>query len=352
MVKHRFDISNGNLRRVAWVDRKSGVDLLRFGSVDDFQLLVDGHVLPSSEPGWQIEPPECEQLTHGELQLRLELTRDDLRVVRYYLLHPHLSLVRGWLEITKLGAGEVLLADPPLASFTMAGTPLDLKWMSGAEAFGDSWRLRTERLGSDARTFDSYDPPPKPANAALPGDGIDARITLNGKPIWPELNWSHSAHSTDVQRHELTCDVQAGDQLAFVVARNGHMNCDTTEWDPVITYADGERFQASAGFSTQQGEGGWSYVYFGDDGTEQNLSFANAPGRYGKRWRLKLDVIEPFISETELHPDPRGSVARRFTAPRDGQISIQRHGSKHRQRSCAPVADSAWAAWRTHLGSA
>ena len=192
-VAHRFKISAGALTRVAWVDRKSGDDLLQNRSCEDFRLQVDGKSVSSSEPGWRIETPACEKLTHGELRLRLQLTRDDLRVVRYYVAYPRLSLIRGWLEITMLGKGPLVLNDPPLAAFSTVGAPVDLKWMSGAELLGDSWRLRTERLGPDARKFDSYDPPPTLADVKLPGDGVDVRIVHNGQPIWPAEGWAHSA---------------------------------------------------------------------------------------------------------------------------------------------------------------
>jgi hypothetical protein len=322
-VEHQFTITNGTLVRVAWVDRKNGAtNLLRNHPIEDFRLQIHGGVLSSADPGWRIATPVCEKLAHGELRLRLELTRDDLRVIRSYIVYPHISLVRGWLEITALGPAPTILADPPLASLAMAGASLDLKWMSGAELTGDSWKLRTERLGADARRFDSYDPPPGMAHVQLPGDGTDARILLNDKPIWPAAGWAHSAHSSDVVRHELTADVRAGDQLKFVLSRGQQMSCDTTQWDPVIAYADGQRFQASEGFSTEQGKNGWSYLYLRDDGTEATLSYADVPGRYGKRWRLKLDVIEPFVAETEMHPDPQGCAVRVFTAPRDGQVSI------------------------------
>jgi len=321
-VRHRLDLTGEALRRVAWLDRKTGVDLLQGGSVEDFAVTVNGERLSSATPGWRIGEPVCETLRHGELRVRLPLSRDGLAVTRTYVVHPGLSLVRGWLEITNAGAAEVTLADPPIQSLVHRGPALELRWMSGAELFGDSWRMRTEPLGPKARVFDSYDAPPGAAEAKLPGDGIEARILLNGQPVWPTEGWAVSAHSNDVQTHNVTVELKTGDRLMFVLGRRGDMTCDTTEWDPVVAYQGGPTFRASEGFGTQQGRNGWSYGYLGDDGAFRDLTYADVPGRYGQRWRLDVKVIEPFVSATEMHPDPRGCAVRVFTAPQAGAATV------------------------------
>jgi hypothetical protein len=95
----------------------------------------------------------------------------------------------------------------------------------------------------------------------LDGDGIRASIRHNDRELWRvELD------GTDNQGVEpkLTLDVKQGDTLRFVVDRRGTIFCDTTGWDPVVTYADGERFLASAGFAAkEQGAGGWFYEMLG-----------------------------------------------------------------------------------------
>ena len=54
--------------------------------------------------------------------------------------------------------------------------------------------------------------------------------------------------------------MRRGDLIRFIVDKRGDIPCDTTHWDPVIAYADGVKYQASAGFSTKrQGDNGWSY---------------------------------------------------------------------------------------------
>lgn len=319
-VLQRFSLEGGALRRTAWIDRQNGTDLLAGRPVEDFRLTVNGQPVSSADPGWQIAEPVAQRLAHGELRVDLRLEREGVQVTRFYVLHPGLSLVRSWLEIRNAGPAEVELADPPIASFAFRKTQAELLWMSGAECFGDSWKMRSEAIPAEGRHFDSYDPP---QGAALPGDGVDARILLNDQPLWPAEGWAYSAHALDVQAHDVSTAVRAGDRLLFVLGRHGHMGWDTTEWDPVITYEDGEAFRASAGFSDQQGAGGWSYGYLGDEGPYQELVYDPAPGRYGQRWRLKLGVIEPFVSATEMHPDPQGHAVRVFTAPRAGRVSIR-----------------------------
>ena len=333
-VRLRLDTSGGRLRRAAWVNRSTGTDLLAGEPVEDFALTLDGERVSSASPGWEIGEPGCERLAHEELHLSLPLARDGVRVTRHYVVHHGLSLVRGWLEVANAGTAPVTLADPPIVSLPHPAEEADLKWMSGAELFGDSWRMRTEPLAAEPRVFDSYDAPPSAASAPLQGDGTDARITVNGEQLWPEVGWAHSGHAGEVQSHEVTAEVEPGDRVAFVLGRAGNMTCDTTEWDPVIAYEDGEAFRASEGFSTEQAVGGWSYEYLGDDGEARELTYADVPGRYGQRWRLDVNVLEPFVSATEMHPDPRGCAVRVFTAPRAGRVTIS--GSLRNTGNAAP----------------
>ena len=58
--------------------------------------------------------------------------------------------------------------------------------------------------------------------------------------------------------------MKQGDVVRFIVHKRGTIFCDTTGWDPIIVYADGQRFQASASFAAKtQGEGGWFYEMLG-----------------------------------------------------------------------------------------
>lgn len=89
------------------------------------------------------------------------------------------------------------------------------------------------------------------------GDGIRARIRHNEREVWMA-----EVAGTDAKGVEpkVTIDVKMGDSLRFIVDKRGDIGCDTTGWDPVITYPDGRQFQASTSFSAKrQGDGGWFY---------------------------------------------------------------------------------------------
>jgi cytochrome c553 len=95
----------------------------------------------------------------------------------------------------------------------------------------------------------------------LDGDGIRASIHHNGREVWQTELEGKDGHGAEP---ELTLDVKKSDALRFVVHKRGTIFCDTTGWDPVVTYADGQRFQASAGFAAKkQGDGGWFYEMLG-----------------------------------------------------------------------------------------
>ena len=87
------------------------------------------------------------------------------------------------------------------------------------------------------------------------GDGVHASIRHNSHTVW-----ECDLDATDAQGADpaLTLNVHAGDRLRFVLHRRGAIACDTTHWDPVITYADGAVFRASEGFADSPRDG-WSY---------------------------------------------------------------------------------------------
>src|SRR5512137_625886 len=75
----------------------------------------------------------------------------------------------------------------------------------------------------------------------LSGDGIRAMIRHNDSEIWKaEIEGKDDKGVVP----KLTLDVKKGDALRFIVHKRGNYGCDTTGWDPIVTYADGERFQA------------------------------------------------------------------------------------------------------------
>ena len=89
------------------------------------------------------------------------------------------------------------------------------------------------------------------------GDGVKVSIRHNEKTVWEHSLAGDDGKGVDPN---LKLEVRAGDAVRFVVEKGGQIFCDTTHWDPVITYAGGRQFQASKGFSERrQGENGWSY---------------------------------------------------------------------------------------------
>ncbi len=93
--------------------------------------------------------------------------------------------------------------------------------------------------------------------AHLDGDGIRAWIVHRGRKVWHAELSGKDSKGVDPN---LTLDGRRGDAIRFVVHKLGRIFCDTTYWDPVVTYADGQRFQASTAFSAKkQGADGWFY---------------------------------------------------------------------------------------------
>ncbi|MDR3111003.1 MAG: hypothetical protein LBU65_15140 [Planctomycetaceae bacterium] len=90
----------------------------------------------------------------------------------------------------------------------------------------------------------------------LDGDGIIASILHNGKEVWKKKIEGKDNAGIDTN---LTFDVKAGDKIRFVVNKNQSIACDTTGWNPVITYADSETFEAAVAFGEKQEKGNWSY---------------------------------------------------------------------------------------------
>ena len=88
-------------------------------------------------------------------------------------------------------------------------------------------------------------------------DGVRLAILHNTRQVWQAQIDGGDGQGVDVK---VAIELRRGDAVRFVVQKRGQITCDTTHWDPRITYADGGVFQASKGFSTRgQGEHGWSY---------------------------------------------------------------------------------------------
>jgi len=131
----------------------------------------------------------------------------------------------------------------------------------------------------------------------LDGDGIRASIRHNEREVWQA-----EIDGKDDQGVEpkLALDVKQGDALRFIVHKRGNIVCDTTGWDPVVAYADGQRFQASASFAAKkQGEGGWFYEMLGPGAPPPPARRAGAvrtEARIGAARRLALAEDRPRIA--------------------------------------------------------
>ena len=105
--------------------------------------------------------------------------------------------------------------------------------------------------------------------AHLDGDGVRVLVRHNAQTVWQAEIEGKDDKGLEPN---LTLDVRQGDAIRFIVHKRGQIFCDTTRWDPVVTYADGREFRASQGFSTEkQGAGGWSYEMEADSSNKTGL---------------------------------------------------------------------------------
>jgi len=280
--------------------------------------------LTSASPGWALAGAEESRGTQGELLLTLRLTREGFEVAKTYAVYPGSSILREWVAFRNTGAGAIQVFNPAFlttcAAFgDLAG--LDVHWMTGGENQPGSWDLRTEALTpGKARRFDSYEPFPLDlAIASFPGDGIDARILVNGTQVWPATGWTYVRDATVTVPFEVNVDVAAGDSLVFLVNMHGNIGWDTTAFDPTLVYPDGETHVASREFSGEQGRNGWRYQYL-EGGRLVDLVYYPGPNP----WRKEKDNATgtPFVGVGNQHPDVGQDAARVWTAPKAGRVRI------------------------------
>jgi hypothetical protein len=88
------------------------------------------------------------------------------------------------------------------------------------------------------------------------GDGVKAIIRLDESEVWSADIDARDDKGKDPQ---LALDVRRGQALRFVVDPKTSITFDSTTWDPVVSYADGRKYQASTAFGNQQGREGWHY---------------------------------------------------------------------------------------------
>jgi len=90
--------------------------------------------------------------------------------------------------------------------------------------------------------------------AHLDGDGVRLFVRHNTETVWHgEIEGADAVGlEPDLRLH-----VGKSDAVRFVVDKRGAIFCDTTHWDPTITYTDGEAFTASQGFGVADAP--WRY---------------------------------------------------------------------------------------------
>ena len=95
----------------------------------------------------------------------------------------------------------------------------------------------------------------------LDGDGVRASIRHGTQEIWQTELDGRDARGIEPN---LTLTLQRGDRLRFIIQRRGDIFCDTTGWDPRVTYADGTTLCASKAFGSTAGHEGWHYEMLKD----------------------------------------------------------------------------------------
>ena len=125
----------------------------------------------------------------------------------------------------------------------------------------------------------------------LNGDGIRAIIRHNEREIWKVEIEGKDDKGVEPR---LTLEVKKGDALRFIIHKRGTIACDTTGWDPVVTYADGERFQASLSFAANtQGAGGWFYEMLGNGEAPLRRPVAPVPSELKQELTRLADSLAP-----------------------------------------------------------
>ncbi len=324
-VEQVVALEDGRLLLKSLKNKATGRELIPAGTVsDEFSVLLgdaDPPISGATGP-WKLVRANQTRLKQGELQLDLVLQRESLRVTKSYVVYPGSSVIRQWVTFANTGSKPLRVVEPGfLRIAARPGDPaaLDFHWMTGGENQPGSWVLKTEKLSSaKPRTFDSYEPFPSPP-PTFPGDGIDAKITLGGKQVWPAKGWQYVPNATVRVPFDISLDVAAGDTLVFLVNMHGNIGYDTTAFDPKIVYSDGETHVASQEFSEKQGQKGWRYQYL-ENGRFVDLAYYPGP----KQWRKEKDNATgtPFVGVGDQHPDVGQDAARVWTVPKSGRVRI------------------------------
>jgi hypothetical protein len=316
-------LENGYLVLLSLKNRATGHDLAAGQEAAAvFSLNGEPGPLPSSAPGWTLVDSKQTKLKQGEIQLDITVRRGSLEAVKTWVVYPHSTVVREWVTFKNAGDRPLQISDPSFLDLSArpGGADPDFHWMTGGECVPGSWVLKTEHLtAGKPRTFDSYEPFPTEGPPSYPGDGIDAKITLNDRQVWPSSGWQYVANANVTIPVGLKLDVKAGDRLAFVVNMHHNIGWDMTEFDPTIAYDDGETHTASKEFSGEQGKAGWNYGYVENGKFVELVYYPEL-----KAWRKRPDNATgtPAVYPGRQHPDVGEDAARVWTAPKSGRVRV------------------------------
>ena len=322
-VEKVLEFHNGRLTIVSYKDRFSGHEFIPSGERID--VLWPGMYGTEMDQAWVLLEDKSTLLPEGQLQLALSFGSNNIKVTLHYVLYPGSSVIREWADINNGGTSHITLKNIAFQTNCLklcsSFETLDLNWMTGARNEPGSWVLKTEKLvPGKIRAFDSYDPFPGTGSRATGGDGVNAMITCNDEQVWPTAGWRFCKPDADIHEpFDFTVDVKAGDKLRFIVNRYGNFGFDTTEFDPEITYHDGETHTASKEFTGRQGENNWQYGYL-KEGAWHNLDYYPDV----LTWKITPDnsTHTPFVMDRLQHPDTDKDVVRQWTAPKEGQVHV------------------------------
>ena len=256
-VEKKVVFENGRLLLKSFRNKVSGNEMIGTALLsDEFFLTVgdEGERISGSSSGWCLSDSKVTTLKQGELQLDIILEREALQVTKSYVVYPGTSVIREWVTIKNVGKSPVKIIDPGFLNFTAnAGklSSLDFNWMTGGAVLPATWKLVTESMAAGkTRTFDSAEIFPhqvfteEDREKAFPGKGVEAKILLNSKQVWPENNWVFAKDATVQIPFDFNIEVKSGDNLAFLLrskSENPGGLKDATCFAPTITYENGER---------------------------------------------------------------------------------------------------------------
>lgn len=307
-------------------------------------------------PGYAIESSGAEV----EVDLHTETyTLGDLKLVRY----------AGWIR--QVGDQPTSLGDLHAVDLTFGPPGEDAagryvyeplvyraeEWYGSTFWAGPDWT----RVGKDwqhsgtsvssCRTFVA----PRPGHVTVSGrirkadtnggDGVRAMVRLGDRDLY--VTEIEARDGVGVE-YRLEVDVAQGDPLRFVLHRRGEIGYDTTYWDPVVEYQDGEAYRASEGYSDS--EGPWRYELERDAAEGTRAPAVYAPdARF--QWHARsvslssdLRLSTPLSGEREAAlpcfivtgDEPTGGVVVAAVTPALWGLRVRRggDGSLHLQLTC------------------